>query len=745
MKINEFFTFLFDEEVLRERLRPGWIKLYDFKYIDNEIIEGLLKLKIKLNEIIDFILKKAKVGNITINENSTITGTHSGKEKSNLTEFEKKESEFNLPDINKNRESNPKKISVKKRAQSARKITVPKPFNLSENKPRIFQDPIEMNCHFIQKPVPIGNYKKTSLKEIEEKRKNRLEKIKQNTLNKYNILKPFNFESDKRPSNKEKIKEEVEKQIESTLQFNKKFYNPPKDYSKIPADIKYNETAIIKEEYLIEKKRKEEEEALNKILIEKKDTKDYERWVAEMKLKDDLIRMEEVQKRKIELDLNREVAQNYFTRRTRINQIKALEHKQQEIINAKNREEKKKKEIEEKRETAKEIKKECENILKTKNELLENNKEVYKNRKEEFNILLVLANEQKKVEEEKRNEIIRQIRELEKIPLKRTSGFDPTETPGYGLLEEMSLVELKERLELQKKMHNQLINAKREENKLLMIEKNENLMEKANKIALNRDKMRNKKEVEKKMKIEALKEKEELIKKMREKNLMEVKEKIENKKDEFRKEDEKFQKKIREIQLQRQFLQQGSSIVEEKKFKMFEDGLERKINDRQNQLLIDQEQKEVVQWKNLKQRYQSARIDIRKQKEKLLNYKQEFDDVKHLNDLYLNEERIFVKAIHDKEKAIRNFQKEEIIQRNKFSNTINKKNQKRVQSAKNRISKTKSNINVPLIDDKKLNETVSEKKLDVINENSDNEDNPIMNKLEKEKVKEEKVKEAIPA
>ena len=745
MKINEFFTFLFDEEVLRERLRPGWIKLYDFKYIDNEIIEGLLKLKIKLNEIIDFILKKAKVGNITINDNSTITGTHSGKEKSNLTEFEKKESEFNLPDINKNRESNPKKISVKKRAQSARKITVPKPFNLSENKPRIFQEPIEMNCHFIQKPVPIGNYKKTSLKEIEEKRKNRLEKIKQNTLNKYNVLKPFNFESDKRPSNKEKIKEEVEKQIESTLQFNKKFYNPPKDYSKIPADIKYNETAIIKEEYLIEKKRKEEEEALNKILIEKKDTKDYERWVAEMKLKDDLIRMEEVQKRKIELDLNREVAQNYFTRRTRINQIKALEHKQQEIINAKNREEKKKKEIEEKRETAKEIKKECENILKTKNELLENNKEVYKNRKEEFNILLVLAKEQKKVEEEKRNEIIRQIRELEKIPLKRTSGFDPTETPGYGLLEEMSLVELKERLELQKKMHNQLINAKREENKLLMIEKNENLMEKANKIALNRDKMRNKKEVEKKMKIEALKEKEELIKKMREKNLMEVKEKIENKKDEFRKEDEKFQKKIREIQLQRQFLQQGSSIVEEKKFKMFEDGLERKINDRQNQLLIDQEQKEVVQWKNLKQRYQSARIDIRKQKEKLLNYKQEFDDVKHLNDLYLNEERIFVKAIHDKEKAIRNFQKEEIIQRNKFSNTINKKNQKRVQSAKNRISKTKSNINVPLIDDKKLNETVSEKKLDVINENSDNEDNPIMNKLEKEKVKEEKVKEAIPA
>ena len=66
---------------------------------------------------------------------------------------------------------------------------------------------------------------------------------------------------------------------------------------------------------------------------------------------------------------------------------------------------------------------------------------------------------------------------------------------------------------------------------------------------------------------------------------------------------------------------------------MFEDGLERKINDRQNQLLIDQEKKEVVQWKNLKQRYQSARIDVRKQREKLLNYQNEYLNNKNLNDL----------------------------------------------------------------------------------------------------------------
>ena len=50
-------------------------------------------------------------------------------------------------------------------------------------------------------------------------------------------------------------------------------------------------------------------------------------------------------------------------------------------------------------------------------------------------------------------ELIRQIRELEKIPIQRTKGFDPTEAGGHGLMEEMSIAELRERLEFQKRKH----------------------------------------------------------------------------------------------------------------------------------------------------------------------------------------------------------------------------------------------------------------------------------------------------
>ena len=54
------------------------------------------------------------------------------------------------------------------------------------------------------------------------------------------------------------------------------------------------------------------------------------------------------------------------------------------------------------------------------------------------------------IELARKEELIRQIRELEKIPLARTAGFDPTETAGHGFLLEMSLAELRERLEYQK-------------------------------------------------------------------------------------------------------------------------------------------------------------------------------------------------------------------------------------------------------------------------------------------------------
>ena len=59
---------------------------------------------------------------------------------------------------------------------------------------------------------------------------------------------------------------------------------------------------------------------------------------------------------------------------------------------------------------------------------------------------------------------------------------------------------------------------------------------------------------------------------------------------------------------------------------MIEDGLERKINDKQNQDLIDQEQKEEVKWREIQRKFNIAKSEIKNQKNKLVRYIEEFDN-----------------------------------------------------------------------------------------------------------------------
>ena len=110
-------------------------------------------------------------------------------------------------------------------------------------------------------PLPLLNYQKTSLKDIEKERKDRLEIIKKNIIERTkNDRNTYTLESDGRPTKLEKIKEEVENEIQKTLQFNNKYALPLKDFSKFNGDVKYNETAIIREEYLIYKKTRKKKQ-----------------------------------------------------------------------------------------------------------------------------------------------------------------------------------------------------------------------------------------------------------------------------------------------------------------------------------------------------------------------------------------------------------------------------------------------------------------------------------------------------
>ena len=742
--MNELFTYLFDEDVLKNKLREKWIKLYDFNFVDKDIIGGLLTTKKNISDLLTFIYNKATASNLPVDEKE--------KEK-------EKETTLIPPTIAPSTTLKTTKIEETKdekftkettKPKTGKKVTIPVPFNLSENKPRVLQEPMAISNQVKIKPLPLANYKKTSLKEIEEKRKEQLQIIKENIIEKNKKAKLFDLKTDKRPTNTEKVREEVENKIKATLQFDNKYMNPIKDFSKCDADVRYNEAAIIREEYLIDKKNKEEEAALNKILVEKKDSKEFERWQSEMKIKDDIIKMQEIEKRKLELELNREVASTYMQRRIQKNQLKAAEHKKQELINMKKKAEEKAEDIKQKKEVIKEIHKEQENVAKQKAQKKKENQELYKNRKKEYNELNLIAQEEKKILLERRDDLIRQIRELEKLPIRRTTGFDPTETPGYGLLEEMSLVELRERLALQKRMHLDEIKSKKEENKLRMQERADELVNKAQIIQENRDRLRNMKEIERKAKKDAIIAEKARIKAQREKSLFEVKQKIENKKQKLKREDEIFQKKIREIKLQRQFLQLGRDAVEFKQFKQIEDGVERKINDRQNQDLIDQLALEKIKWVDVKIRHTDAKKINKDLKDMLNNYNNAYELSGTLNQMIHDEDKMYKKAVYDRERALNKYLQDDIKEKNKFCFEMQQKTMK-----KNNIKKNKSygtNINNKraenMVNTDKLNNTEKinfnndeDKK---VNEGSDEEEkNEIQNKIENENILSQN--QAVPA
>lgn len=188
----------------------------------------------------------------------------------------------------------------------------------------------------------------------------------------------------------------------------------------------------------------------------------------------------------------------------------------------------------------------------------------------------------------KKQELIMQIRELEKIPIVRTKGFDPTEAGGFGLLEEMSIAELRERLEYNKRMQEQETELKRQQNLAKKDKEAEELLETASKIEEARQKRKEENDRRREEKKRAAEELAEKKRQIREKNLVEAYDRISKKKKDKKDEDERLAKELKEIRLNRQYMNANAAMVEEKAWKELEAGAERQIRNNQNKKLIEQ-------------------------------------------------------------------------------------------------------------------------------------------------------------
>merc|ERR1712039_961045 len=222
-------------------------------------------------------------------------------------------------------------------------------------------------------------------------------------------------------------------------------YVPPSE----EAVVKQNVAAVLREDALLRQKQAREAEILKNYEQELHDASEYNRWQDKMGQKDHEEEEKRVRQRMVEMQLAREGAIEAFESEVRKKNIKAqhqrveleeeLEIKKQEAEIELGNKQVLVKEVQEERVNARYAEEE---VLKQRAEKAE---QLRKDKEAEF--------ERKKREEEqemeKRKDLIKQIRALEKVPVERFKKFDAAEPPNQGLLEEMSIAELRERLRIE--------------------------------------------------------------------------------------------------------------------------------------------------------------------------------------------------------------------------------------------------------------------------------------------------------
>lgn len=191
-------------------------------------------------------------------------------------------------------------------------------------------------------------------------------------------------------------------------------------------------------------------------------------------------------------------------------------------------------------------------------------------------------------EMERKKDIIRQIRALERVSVVRPNPFDPFEAPRGGYMEEMSLSELRERVKMLTAQHAKEIEDKKELNLQKKVTKQQELTAKVEVLARTREHAKAEaKERHERLRIK-IHEEEEAKKQFSEQCTVEVAQRIAQKKKMMREEEIRLKKELKEISVKRQFLAASAEMVEAKQKHEQQKGLQREARVKQVNMLKSQ-------------------------------------------------------------------------------------------------------------------------------------------------------------
>ncbi|NXI43791.1 CFA99 protein, partial [Galbula dea] len=400
-KMQKFLRFFFNALYLNTWIKDEWSQFYDSLYVKENWIDPLLRWQPKVQQLIEQLTDKLR--------NCTPTLKTS-------------------------------------------KVTQPKEFNLSIPRPRAI--PIPPPIPVLEKgpPVPPSTYKPP-------KEKKRLEEIKANNRRKaefrsgllYVSAKVINFFLNSLlvqgtfltgrdivpflPQYLEVVWELVLRQYFEELQID-----------NIP--IKLNAAAILREGALYQRKMEQELKRVENLLRGARDPSEFLEWQKQMRGKDLEEQLAEIECRRLQGKLSHEEAILARQNVVQENKKKADLMREEKAELMHQYAEKHLQEQKEMRELVEQVVEGHKNAKQAKIKLQKYKQQIVQEVCEENRELLRQALEEEEEKLRKKYELIQQIRAIESLPSIRHKFVDLTETGGHGLICEMSIVELRERLAL---------------------------------------------------------------------------------------------------------------------------------------------------------------------------------------------------------------------------------------------------------------------------------------------------------
>ncbi|XP_014463195.2 cilia- and flagella-associated protein 99 isoform X3 [Alligator mississippiensis] len=400
-KMHKFLRFFFSVLNLNTWIKDEWSQIYDSPYVKENWIDPLLRWQPKIQQLIEQLADKLD-NHVTTVKSST--------------------------------------------------VTEPKEFNLTIPKPRAIPIPEPLPLQERTQPVPQSTYKPP-------KEKRHLEEIKrQNRQKAEHLVLEANVNKFKCAFSK------LDKRENASEVKNKPEFQAQKIQGKIDnVPIKLNAAAILREGALYQRKMEQELNRIESLLRGSRDPSEFLEWQKQMREKDLEQQLAEIECRRLQGKLSHEEA--VLARQNVIQENKKKADLMREEIGELMCQyaERRLQEQKEMRELVEQVVEGHKNAKQAKMKLQKYKRQIVQEVSEESRELLRQALEEAEEKLRKRYELIQQIRAIESLPLFRNKFVDLTQTPGHGLIGEMSIVELRERLALLKEAQKKAEEEKRDQ------------------------------------------------------------------------------------------------------------------------------------------------------------------------------------------------------------------------------------------------------------------------------------------